>query len=130
MSEAGKVSLPSMTPERIEEIEFWYRVAEKGLLIKYVHDLLAALEESQQRKRTALEAHERDFNELHRVERELVEAQHTIARQREALMWYANRNNYVVDIDSQWEPIISALEDEGKRACTALEGNKEGSDKA
>lgn len=36
-----------MTPERKEEIEFWYRVAEKAQLIKYVHDLLAALEETQ-----------------------------------------------------------------------------------
>jgi hypothetical protein len=39
-----------MTPERIEEIEFWYRVAEKSVLIKYVRDLLAALEEAEQQK--------------------------------------------------------------------------------
>lgn len=57
---------------------------------------LAALEEAkqQQQQQITLDAHERDFNDLHRVERELVEAQQTIAWQREALEFYAKKEHW------------------------------------
>ncbi|WP_342479483.1 hypothetical protein [Paenibacillus sp. FSL F4-0097] len=70
----------SMTPERIEEIEFWYRVAEKGQLIKYVHDLLAALEESQQQINEWQGEAKQWRDEFVSKNDELGEAQQTIAR--------------------------------------------------
>jgi hypothetical protein len=121
----------------------------RGNIVKLVSDVKtarAALEESQQQikelqegNRSACESRDmayrsRDetivtsnqhYKQAFLLNEGLIEAQQTITRQREALEWYANKNNYVVDIDSQWEPIISALEDEGNRARAAMEGNKE-----
>jgi len=98
-----------MTPERIEEIELWYRVADKGQLIKYVHDLLAALEESQQQikelqegNRSACESRDmayrsRDeaivtsnqhYKQAFFLNEGLIEAQQTIARQQKVIDWY------------------------------------------
>jgi chromosome segregation ATPase len=164
----------SMTPERIEELKGRFKDVEPEELtfisVGELNDLLAALEESQQRAskwekayenadrgylqqekragdlmRQLVEAQQQltdslererglkylcnqSFEEKERANRELVEAQQTIARQEEALEFYEEPGNYLEHIIG-WGPKIPVLQDGGKRAYAAL-GNKEGSDKA
>ncbi|MEK4139622.1 hypothetical protein NST48_01505 [Paenibacillus sp. FSL M7-0547] len=93
----------SMTPEQIEDLK---RIAEDGKTvfgINVVRSLLAALEESKQEGERLneickqLAGEEMLFQdgkyetEMQRVQGKLAEAQQTIARQREALKFYASR---------------------------------------
>jgi hypothetical protein len=117
MSESGKVSLPSMTPQRKEEIkrdaqdesETIYRNCSSNITNIELLELLAALEESQQQNARWKETVNALMMGDTEVQRDLVEAQQTIARQSEALGWY----------------------ELGKpELARAALGNKEGSDKA
>ncbi|WP_438498053.1 hypothetical protein [Paenibacillus sp. IHBB 3054] len=117
MSEAGKVSLPGMTPERQEgikrdaqeESETIYGNCSANITNIELLELLAALEEAQQQLvniQPTLEAErargdkwEKAFDNADRqylkqekaaadIRRQLAEAQQTIARQSAALGWY------------------------------------------
>jgi hypothetical protein len=126
-----------MTPERIEEIK---RMMEEeyarpdapysGRFIANapyaIADLLAALEESQQQRDNYSNKEEEARWEAAEYREELVEAQQTIARQREALEFYANKENW--ELPSFGRGHSEVTSDRGSRARAALEGNKEGSD--
>lgn len=133
MSESGKVSLPSMTPERKEEIrEFITTLDPECELAEWLNGLLSALEESQQRIEKlelyvkSLEFSRDDAQKMARdIEREkgleLFEAQQTIVRQREALKYYASGAHIELNAVNQF---VSA--EDGCKAREALgEGAKE-----
>lgn len=42
-------------------------------------------------------------------------------RYRQALEFYADKDNYEVDVISQWEPVIPVVKDNGEKARKALE---------
>lgn len=66
-----------MTPEeQVKESGMKMALREAEILNS---KLLAALEEAEHQKNTILAGHERDFNELYRIERQLAEAKQTIA---------------------------------------------------
>ncbi|WP_248548984.1 hypothetical protein [Paenibacillus odorifer] len=136
MSEAGKVSLPSMTPERIEEhAEF---VEKFGKLPGHMAlELLAALEESQQRiGKLELYVKSLEFNrddtqkrvneKLRERDTKLAEAQQTIAQQQGTLEFYAledNNNWWIGGLD---EVMPSEVMKDGGAKARAARGNKEG----
>ncbi|CAH1058791.1 hypothetical protein [Paenibacillus pseudetheri] len=148
MSESGKVSLPSMTPERKEEIR-QYADTSTTFAAEYLRELLAALEESKQnaeveqklndtlhgtnkdlRKKLVVVQQQRDvaqanyktyYAEATEVSKRLAEAQQTIAKHEEALngiIAYSTDKN-AVDIASE---SMGYPEDENKeekcRYCT------------
>ncbi|MEK8206983.1 hypothetical protein NST41_15420 [Paenibacillus sp. FSL L8-0696] len=107
----------------------------------YSKDKSAQLEESQQQLTDSLERERglkylcnQSFEEKARANRELAEAQQTIARQRKALEFYATQGNHkwshTYDETGEVEEIASKVANDRGRIAQAALGNKEGSDKA
>ncbi|OME55144.1 hypothetical protein [Paenibacillus odorifer] len=121
-----------MTPERIEEITNdilnALSMADSKSVIaasKGLNDLLAALEESQQQLKMREEMLEEALNIGSRLEKRYIEAQQTIARQREVLEFYANQENWELPSFGRGQSKVTS--DRGSKARELLE---EGSDKA
>lgn len=118
----------SIVTMNTEERVISYQLAEQMIPLttdadSVFDDVLAALEEAQQQAkkweetaRTEYEINNKNQDTNIDLRKQLAEAQQTIARQREALIHYAE----MVD----WED-----DSMGDRARAAMEGNKEGSDK-
>ncbi|MEK4488327.1 hypothetical protein NYE44_01570 [Paenibacillus sp. FSL L8-0493] len=82
-----------MTPERIEEIKMLFNTM-KFLPYGASCDVLAALEESEQQNNVWQFEANQWLNDLVEKTVELAEAQQTIARQQEALDFYANQEHW------------------------------------
>ncbi|MBY3623786.1 hypothetical protein HGO21_30180 [Acinetobacter sp. CUI P1] len=128
-----------MTPERIEEIkrdaqkesETIYGNCSANITNIELLSLLAALEESLQQRDIDHANYKTYYAEAIEVSERLAEAQQTIARQREALEFLADDDNWSwcwVGTEDETVTWIGGT-DPQDAARTAL-GNKEGSDKA
>ena len=120
-----------LTPERFEKIKRVF--GQVGILTgpMAVELLLAALEESQQEQEYAKQQAIYWNDEAVKFKGQLTEAQQTIARQREALNFYASEDNHRWRHIGNYDECESSAihRDRGKLARAAL-GNKEGSNKA
>ncbi|OME55581.1 hypothetical protein BSK59_14000 [Paenibacillus odorifer] len=130
------VGINYMTPERIELFKVLHRFkhpnCESRITVGDFNSLLAALEESKQQLADSMERERglkhlcnQSLEEKERANRELAEAQQTIARQREVLEFYANQEHW--ELPSFGRGHSKVTSDKGSKARELLE---EGSNKA
>ncbi|WP_405174278.1 hypothetical protein MHI27_17135 [Paenibacillus sp. FSL H8-0261] len=112
MSESGKIPLSSMTPERIEEIKRnfkagspWWFMIEKAEIAYLIH----SLEESQQQNARWKEAVNGLMMADTDVQRDLAEAQQTIARQQAELDEYQGQMKILTEWANAEEMNVSDL---------------------
>lgn len=91
-------------------------------------NLLEIIEVLQQKENLAERAEEleRKLNEIkdgvYWDELQLLHWKAENARLREALEFYADKQSYEVNVTDQWEPVMSILQDDGRKAGLALKG--------
>ncbi|MEK4295965.1 MULTISPECIES: hypothetical protein [Paenibacillus] len=124
MSESGKIPLSSMTPERIEEIKRnfkagspWWFMIEKAEIAYLIH----SLEESQQQNARWKEAVNGLMMADTDVQRDLAEAQQTIARQQAELDEYQGQMKILTEWANAEEMNVSDLISERNDLQEALE---------
>lgn len=81
---------------------------------EYVKDLEVELKSERERNQSLSEESRGNFQASLDYRREN-------ERSREALEFYANNENYQVNVENQWGPEINVMMDGGNKACLALE---------
>ncbi len=105
--------------ERLEEIreQYKYRTGPNASNVKWL------IEQAEQKERFE-KLHENYVTRYTNVVSENNEMNEENTRLREALKFYANSENYQVNVIDQWGPEINIMKDGGNKASQVLEESK------